>query len=120
MTANDLTQIDSRDLGQGKAFAVWIGVVASLALRCEQGAYDSYHPRTYWRGQSQPWKLSPGLHRRIDNHHQGPLSDESVIRFSDALLAGARSIGLYPPSVVSLGDMQLLAYLQHQTTTTGS
>jgi hypothetical protein len=114
MTARDLTRLDDGDRSTGDAFAFWIDVVAALAVRYEQGAFDSYHPRTYWRGQSRPWRMSPGLHRRIQNNSQEPLSDQAVVRHSDALIAGARAIGLYPPSVASLGDMQLLAYLQHQ------
>lgn len=110
----DLTYVDPDGRQLGEAFAHWLDVVASLAIRYEQGAFDSYYPRTFWRGQAQPWILSPGVHRRIATKSQSPLDDQTVVDTTDYLLAGARAIGLYPPTVSALGDLQLLAYLQHQ------
>ncbi|WP_081252206.1 FRG domain-containing protein [Mycobacteroides chelonae] len=114
MVPADLTYIDPGPLRRGDAFAHWIDVISSLALRYEEGAWDSYHPRTYWRGQSRAWQMAPGLHRRIRVRHQGELSNDSVAWLSSDLVAGARAIGLFPHMVPALGDMQLLAYLQHQ------
>ena len=110
----DLTRIDAEGRQFGDAFAHWLDVVTSLAIRYEQGACDSYYPRTFWRGQARPWILSPGMHRRIAAMSQRPLDDQAVIDTTTYLLAGARAIGLYPPMVSALGDLQLLAYLQHQ------
>ncbi|OMC41318.1 hypothetical protein A5740_22890 [Mycobacterium sp. GA-1841] len=110
----DLTHVDPERRQLGEAFAHWLDVVASLAIRYEQGAFDSYYPRTYWRGQARGWVLSPGMHRRIAEMSQVPLDDQAVVDTTDYLLAGARAVGLYPPTVSTLGDLQLLAYLQHQ------
>lgn len=111
---SDLTYIHAGDRTQGHALAFWLDVVSALAVRYEQGAYDSYSARTYWRGQARGWKVAPGLHRRTTDRHQGDLSDGSVVTFCQLLIDGARAIGLYPPSLPTLGDLQLLAYLQHQ------
>ncbi|MBU9764292.1 FRG domain-containing protein [Mycobacterium sp. TNTM28] len=111
---NDLTHVDPQERQLGEAFAHWLDAVASLAIRYEQGAFDSYCPRTYWRGQARAWVLSPGMHRRIAGMSQAPLDDQAVVETTDHLLAGARAVGLYPPTVSALGDLQLLAYLQHQ------
>ncbi|OHT68254.1 hypothetical protein BKG70_12430 [Mycobacteroides chelonae] len=111
---SDLTRVDPEGRELGEAFAHWLDVVAALAIRYEEGALDSYEPRTFWRGQAQPWTLSPGVHRRIVAMSQRQLDNESVVDTTDYLLAGARAVGLYPPTVSALGDLQLLAYLQHQ------
>lgn len=97
----------------------WIGVVTHLAYRYTRLEDGDYSTRTFWRGQSRPWVLSPGIHRALRDTSQWGLgqnefTDRSVSLLTKTILNGARALGICPPQLRSVTEMQLLAYLQHQ------
>lgn len=113
-----LVTISNRTGTDETTISSWINAVAGLAYRYTAESGD-YSTRTFWRGQSRPWVLSPGIHRVLRDTRQwglgqNPFNDASVSSLTRTILNGARALGICPPQLRGVTDMQLLAYLQHQ------
>lgn len=102
-----------------EALASWVGIVINLAYRYTRLEHGDYSTRTFWRGQSRPWVLSPGMHRALRDTDQwglgqNPFNDRSVSSLTRIIINGASALGICPPQLRGITEMQLLAYLQHQ------
>jgi len=76
----------------------------------------SAEARYVWRGQSDlDWDLSPGLVRRLQDHSNanGPVTERQLLGHEKQLLASARAAGYGRTNGRIIGDIELLAVLQH-------
>jgi hypothetical protein len=76
----------------------------------------SAEARYVWRGQSDlDWDLSPGLVRRLQNYSSanGSVTETQLLGHERQLLASARAAGYGRTSGRIIGDVELLAVLQH-------
>ena len=76
----------------------------------------SAEARYVWRGQSDlNWDLSPGLVRRLQDHSSanGPVTETQLLGHERQLLASARAAGYGRTDGRIIGDIELLAVLQH-------
>src|ERR1700730_16690786 len=76
----------------------------------------SSEARYVWRGQSDlTWGLNAGLIRRLQLHtrSKGPLTESQLRGHEIQLIKSARAAGYGQPDGRDIGDVELLAVLQH-------